>query len=107
MAWSGGYEMNELKKCPFCGGHDIRHYTRNGVITYHHLECDTCLCGTGEEESYGLAVDAWNNRADECKLCDMNVMQEEIDRLIAENKQLRDNCKKCPGLTYLITHSNE
>lgn len=56
----------ELKPCPFCGGHATSYGTRkmeSGGSTHCLIHCDECSARLSAETEND-AVEAWNRRAD-------------------------------------------
>lgn len=49
--------MNELKRCPFCGGE-----ARFATDSKRFIECEKCGASTGYCESEEEAINAWNTR---------------------------------------------
>ena len=63
QADKGGLVMEELRKCPFCGGEAV---IKHGIISDDNIyvacvECDSCS-GILHEE--GEAIAAWNRRVE-------------------------------------------
>ena len=59
--------MNELKKCPFCGGEALMQHKRvNGDPRFTHswVVCTVCYSQTTQFLSEKQAIEAWNRRAD-------------------------------------------
>lgn len=61
--------MEDLKRCPFCGGEakkvtDIVASTR--LNKYYCVRCTSCFCQSAsyQEGWFRLAIDAWNRRAE-------------------------------------------
>lgn len=66
--------MEELKPCPYCGGHAIldfsggnkTYFDENGEYKYtdftYVVKCENCLAQTGNYVTPGMAVKAWNRR---------------------------------------------
>lgn len=88
---------DELKPCPFCGGE--AEITKNEMRVWVH--CTKCYSDTNLYQTQKEAVDAWNLRPIDdysvkyepnsysCRSC-KNGTDEEIKRLEAENKRLRE-----------------
>ena len=50
---------DKLKRCPFCGGSDIR---IEKIYDYYEVLCCDCLSRTEEYSTNEEAIEAWNNR---------------------------------------------
>lgn len=73
---------NELKPCPFCGG---RAYLSERMNGGYYVECESingCLAESGNYDTRGQAIEAWNRRVvdtDELESI-ADELEEEIDR---------------------------
>ena len=60
--------MAELKPCPFCGGEafaaNFEYATAEGYWKMWAVECPKCGCQSGEFDTKGEAIEAWNRRAE-------------------------------------------
>lgn len=54
--------MNELRKCPFCGGEEL---TISSILGEHYIVCDTCTCAGPGAWTEQEAIEAWNRRDDD------------------------------------------
>lgn len=55
--------MQKLKPCPFCGG---RAYLSERMNGGYYVECESingCLAESGNYDTKGQAIEAWNRRA--------------------------------------------
>jgi hypothetical protein len=64
--------MSELRECPCCGSNDI-------YVSHEDVYCQECTLQTGVYESDDEAMQAWNNRASDKR----------IEQLEKENKELQ------------------
>jgi len=56
--------MTELKPCPFCGSHDVKHYTTGDYgFPFDYVRCRDCSVSV-RENSEQAATTAWNTRTD-------------------------------------------
>lgn len=59
-----GKDMEELKKCPFCGGESelrgIKDFS--GKVIIASVVCKSCGASTNNYASEKSAIEAWNNR---------------------------------------------
>lgn len=55
--------MEELRKCPFCGGKAV---IRHGIISGDNIYVECVECGAGTKIFYveSEAIAAWNRRVD-------------------------------------------
>ena len=55
--------MEELKRCPFCGGkaHVMKKQNRHGV-EFYIVQCTRCRASSGGVNDEQFAIDAWNER---------------------------------------------
>jgi Lar family restriction alleviation protein len=56
--------MEELKKCPFCGGEAIL-YKSFDYVNKCRVECTNCNICTQNYDTKGEAIEAWNRRVKE------------------------------------------
>lgn len=58
--------MEELKKCPFCGGKADIYEGEQDFLIYkqkcYSVFCKSCHCTTQYERTEKEAIDNWNNR---------------------------------------------
>ena len=58
--------MKALKRCPFCGGHEIDVYEEksgiDGLAGEYYVMCATCFAQTGTYDTVREAVKKWNIR---------------------------------------------
>lgn len=57
-------EMEELKKCPFCGG-EAKIYKLFDYISKYRVECTYCDMYTSAYATKEEAIEAWNRRVEE------------------------------------------
>lgn len=53
--------MSELRECPCCGSNDI-------YVSHEDVYCQECTLQTGVYESDDEAMQAWNNRASDKRI---------------------------------------
>lgn len=53
--------MNELKKCPFCGG-EARWWDTEDEKYPYQIYCTHCYCGTDKMAHEEYAIERWNTR---------------------------------------------
>ena len=58
--------MNELRKCPFCGGEAELFEVFPG--RFYAVVCPHCVVETTYYETSEKAIEAWNRRADDGKV---------------------------------------
>lgn len=64
----GKGNMEELKKCPFCGGNASKVFDPDGTEQSdgkkwaYTVVCDSCCASTGLCWSEKQSIEAWNNR---------------------------------------------
>lgn len=63
----GGGRMEELKKCPFCGGEAILevYYGFNKEVIFSYVYCRECGVSTRSYALEKTAQEAWNRRMEE------------------------------------------
>lgn len=54
--------MEELKRCPFCGGEAELIKRKSNFPYIHGVWCIGCKCRTSFEKSEEIAIEKWNNR---------------------------------------------
>lgn len=55
--------MEELKKCPFCGGEaKVDELKLSNEFSYKRVFCTKCKARTKNYRSYDEAIGAWNDR---------------------------------------------
>ena len=65
--------MDELKPCPFCGGHAVISVDLDGTsdsagrMWGYTIVCERCCATSGLTFSEERATDAWNRRAGDVK----------------------------------------
>ena len=63
-----GKDMEELKKCPFCGGNASKVYDpdgteqSDGIKWAYTVVCDRCCASAGLCWSEKQSIEAWNDR---------------------------------------------
>lgn len=55
--------MEQLKKCPFCGGEaEVKYAYSFGFTRNYEAECMKCFCTVGVYLTEAEAITAWNTR---------------------------------------------
>ena len=102
-------DMEELKKCPFCGGEAELEYTESySSHRYYFVQCTECGCKSDDfEDDPGMkkAVAAWNNRKPVDDVLEhleeeLNFADVEKKRCAKENQLQFDSAKGCAQGLY-------
>ena len=57
-----GCVMEDLKKCPFCGGQVSYSFLIYMGVETVHAECNVCHSRSDEHKTWRGVADAWNRR---------------------------------------------
>jgi Lar family restriction alleviation protein len=58
--------MDKIKKCPFCGGEDVKVKEDQNFVYYegfYYAECQNCKATGGTAKTVNKAITMWNIRS--------------------------------------------